>query len=117
MKSVPPSLFNLGATKANHVDMWLLLLQSGAELYPRCVGRGSAARGIGHQATVLSTLVRVCRQEGRAQDQECVGLTSGCATAEADLSGSRSHHSGPRWMDTESVIFDFIVGLMKALML
>lgn len=97
--------------------MWLLLLQSGAELYPRCAGRGSAARGIGQQATVLSTLVFICRQEGRGQDQEWVGLKGEWATAEADLSGSRSHHSGPHWTVTEIVIFDFIVGLMRAMML
>lgn len=97
--------------------MWLLLLQRGAELYPRCVGRDSAARGIGQQAAVLSTLVSICRQEERGQDQEWVGLRCEWATAETDLSGSRSHHSGPHWIATETVIFDFIVGFMRAMML
>lgn len=92
--------------------MWLLLLQSGAELYPRCAGRGSAARGIGQQAAVPSTLVCICRQEGRAQDQEWAGLKCEWATAETDLFGGRSDHSGPHWTTTEIVIFDVITAMM-----
>lgn len=116
MKSVLHPSSTLGPLKPT-MWMWLLLLQSAAELCPRCVGRGSAARGMGQQANVLSALECICRQERRGQDQEWVGLNWEWATAETDLSGNRSHHSGPPWIATETVIFDFIVGLIRALML
>lgn len=99
----PPSLFNLGATKADHVDV-ALITPEGAELCLRCAGRGSAARGMGQQATVLSTLVCFCRQERRSQDQEWLGLNCEWASSETDLSGNRSHHSGPHWMATDDVV-------------
>lgn len=99
MKSVLHPSSTLGPLKPT-MEMWLLLLQSAAELRPRCVGRGSAARGMGQQANVLSTLVCHCRQERRGQDQERVGLNWEWATAEPDLSGNRSHHSGPHWTAT-----------------
>lgn len=69
MKPVLHPSSTLGPLKPT-MQMWLLLLQRDAELYPRCVGRISAARGIGQQAAVLSTLVSICRQQGRGQDQE-----------------------------------------------